>query len=646
MKLVKMKIERLRAIELAEIEFNDYNCIVGANGAGKSTILCALNVFFRATENTGTDLTRLDQEDYFKLDTSRPIKITVTFGELSAEAKEDFKAYVRNNELTITASAEFNPETSKAEVKQYGQRLGMRQFAVYFEKAKRGTQVNELRMIYSSLKGIYPDLETATTKDRMAEALNAFEGAHPELCELIPSEDEFYGFSRGKDRLSKYIQWVYVPAVKDAASEQIESKNTALGQLLARAVTSRGSLFEKITTLREHVRQSYQSILSEHQPLLESVTASLQQKIAEWAHPGVRLEVRWQVNSSKSVKIDDPLAHILAGEGEFLGELARLGHGLQRSYILALLQELASSDDKTAPKLILGCEEPELYQHPPQARHLADVLRRLSESNAQILITTHSPYFVTGDSFESIRLMRRDRQHGNAKVFSASYGAVADIYSKGTGENLPKPEAMTAKIHQALQPALAEMFFSPKVVLVEGLEDVAYIISWLHLSGRWEDCRRLGISIIAANGKSEMLRPISIAKALDIPVFILFDSDSNETHPTKREKHRKDNTAILRLCGQQKIDPFPDSDYWGFNCVAWKTNMTETVQNEFTPEEWLQIKQRAEAMHGHAGGLGKNSLFIGSCLGQIWSSGKRPRCLEELATKIIEFGGISTAHAQ
>jgi len=49
-----------------------------------------------------------------------------------------------------------------------------------------------------------------------------------------------------------------------------------------------------------------------------------------------------------------------------------MGHGLQRSYLLALLQELAGSEAPNAPTLILGCEEPELYQHPPQARHLAD----------------------------------------------------------------------------------------------------------------------------------------------------------------------------------------------------------------------------------------------------------------------------------
>jgi hypothetical protein len=64
----------------------------------------------------------------------------------------------------------------------------------------------------------------------------------PEQCVPIESEDQFYGVSRGKNKLDKYIQWVFIPAVKDAASEQLEARNTALGRLLERTVRSKVSL--------------------------------------------------------------------------------------------------------------------------------------------------------------------------------------------------------------------------------------------------------------------------------------------------------------------------------------------------------------------------------------------------------------------
>ena len=86
-------------------------------------------------------------------------------------------------------------------------------------------------------------------------------------------------------------------------------------------------------------------------------------------HPDARLRLQWKQDPDRSVRVEEPWAHILAGEGDFEGELARFGHGLQRSYLLALLQELAGASNESGPTLILACEEPELYQHPPQARH-------------------------------------------------------------------------------------------------------------------------------------------------------------------------------------------------------------------------------------------------------------------------------------
>jgi len=43
--------------------------------------------------------------------------------------------------------------------------------------------------------------------------------------------------------------------------------------------------------------------------------------------------------------------------------------------MLALLQELSTFDSDNVPRLIMGIEEPVLFQHPPQARYLAEVGR-------------------------------------------------------------------------------------------------------------------------------------------------------------------------------------------------------------------------------------------------------------------------------
>ena len=89
----------------------------------------------------------------------------------------------------------------------------------------------ELRALYNGLRETYTDLPAPGTKEAMATALREFEAARPDECVLIPSEDQFYGFSKGVNRLARHVQWVYVPAVKDATTEQVEARNSALGKL-------------------------------------------------------------------------------------------------------------------------------------------------------------------------------------------------------------------------------------------------------------------------------------------------------------------------------------------------------------------------------------------------------------------------------
>jgi predicted ATP-dependent endonuclease of OLD family len=144
----------------------------------------------------------------------------------------------------------------------------------------------------------------------------------------------------------------------------------------------------------------------------------------------------------------------------------------------------AGSDMSEAPRLLLGIEEPELYQHPPQAQHLADVLARLSEGNAQVFACTHSPYFVSGKGFEDVRLVRISSPSDGAVISALKFAELSAYLSRVIGEaRFKKPEGIRAKLQQVLQPALREMFFAPRIVLVEGIEDVAYITCALNYLG-------------------------------------------------------------------------------------------------------------------------------------------------------------------
>lgn len=634
MKIKKIRIENFRSFCDQEFELNRYSCFVGPNGAGKSTVLCALNVFFEE-QDTSTNTSKLCDEDYFARQTGRPIRITVTFDDLSDTAKNELKDYVRQNELVVTAEATFNAEHGIGQVSHFGQRLGMATFRPFFEAMKAGASAAKITELYDGLRATYTDLTNARSKDDKADALREYEATHEDQCVLIPSADNFYGInSTGK--LSAFVQWVYVPAVKDAIQEGQEAKNTAFGKLIARTVRSRTSFDEEINSLKQEILTKYKEILENNRAGLDAISESLQKRLKSWAHPNVRIGMEWLSDPTKAVQVAQPVAGIKTGDGEFIGGLARMGHGLQRSYLLALLQELASSDAVDAPTLILGCEEPELYQHPPQARHLADVFAKLAQGNNQILITTHSPLFVSGEGFENVRLVRSSVKNTGSLVSALTFDTLCSKIRAARGEDPTRElQGLIAKIHQALRPHITEMFFARLPILVEGLEDASYITTHLHLSGQWTEFRRLGCHIVPVNNKNNLIQPLAIAKELNISVFVVFDADGDTVKPEHRIKHEHDNKALIHLLGCGAA-PFPAANIVAADHAIWHENLTRAVEADFGAD-CSKYKEAARTHYAHEGGVEKHDLFIADFLSAAHEDGKTSTTLNRLCAAILKY---------
>jgi len=638
MKLTKLRLENFRCFRDQTIAFDDYTCLVGPGGGGKSTILTALRVFFRDTRDSPLDLLTLQEEDFHKKDTSKPVVITVTFSDLEPEAQEDFRHYFRQGQLVISAVANWNGQLRSAEVKQKGQRMVMAAFAEFFKAEGDGASVADLRNIYSRIRESQPALPSAATKPAMTDALSGFETSHPELCELQAGDDQFYGFTKGSNRLRKYIEWVFVPAVKDASTEQLEAKKSALGLLLERTVRSKMSFSEPLEKLRAQVESRYEEILLENQEALDALSRSLSTRLQEWAHPDASLTLAWRNDPAKYISIMEPLAEVVAGEGRFQGALARLGDGFQRSFLLTLLQELSGCGETGNPRLLLACDEPELYQHPPQARHLSSVLQKLSRTNTQVVISTHSPYFISGRGFEDVRVVRQELAEDQPCIRSLGFQELSERIAGAYGEARALSRGMEFKVEQALQPGLNEMFFSPVLILVEGLEDLAYVSTYLTLTERMEEFRRLGCHIVPTNGKGSMIQALAIAKSLQIPTFVVFDADG---HDVNRQQRERENLALLRLCSIEMPNPFPTVIFERPDLVVWPTEIGDVIEGDFGKVEWERhesaVRQKQRVTVTDVPRLDKNMLFIGHVLTEAYEAGKRSKVLDALCNRIIFF---------
>lgn len=469
----------------------------------------------------------------------------------------------------------------------------------------------------------------------MVEALQDFETKTPSSCILIPSEDQFYGATKGANRLAPHLQWVFVPAVKDITEESQESKTSGLGQLLARTVRSKVDFSQKVKNLRDVLRSNYQSMLDAEQSVLDGLSGSIEMKLKDWAHPGVTAKVLWTQDGDRSIKVDEPWAFIRIGERGFEGELARFGHGMQRSFMLTLLQELATAAGKNAPTLILAIEEPELYQHPPQARYLAELLHDLASDNSQIIVCSHSPLFIPGDDFETVRVVRDSGTPSRSSVSQLSYSDLANTLHTA-GQSLLKEKGMLAKLYPSLNPGVNEMFFCRVLILVEGIEDVAHLSSYLSLLGLLPTFRKCGCHIVPVGGKSEIVKPLAMAKQLDIPVFVICDADTDTQKPEHIAKHKQDNKAILSLMGYDAESEWPADDIWKNDFVMWKHNLTKLIESEIGAN-WEGHVNTAALHYGQPGGLKKNPLAISRASQAAWSSGDKSPSLEKLAGDLVSY---------
>jgi len=640
MKLTELKIENFRSFKDKTIRFDDYTCFVGANSSGKSNILTALNIFFQNDTPAVTNKTVLNEEDFHHKNIKEPIKITLTFENLSEEAQKEFQLYYRQGKLIIFVQADWNNDANNASVKHYGSRLVMDEFSEYFAADKQGARVAELRDIYTNIQKKFPDLPDISTKPGMHDALREYEENHADRCRFKDEPNQFFGFTRGEYKLENYIQWIYVPAVKDASSEQEEGSKTALGKLLERTVRTKLDFTEEIKSLKAKAVEEYTGILAKHKNFLNGIGLSIQKRLQEWITSRVSLDLNWYYDDKKSVSIQSPIARAEIGDGDFIGEIQRAGHGLQRGYLLALLQELAGSDETKVPRLLLAIEEPELYQHPPQAQHFADILEELSrpERNSQIIITTHSPYFVRINSFEQVRIMRKSTsQYCYSDVFSTTWGKVEGRLKEALGEQPRRPNDLMAVVNQTMYPTQKELFFSNIPILVEGPEDIAYIATQFQLNKIWNRFRTLGCHLIPAGNKCEIARYIAIAQELGISFFVVVDGDADLTKSDDIKKNVKDNSCLLKLLSYDKYNPTPEKTIWEENFIMWDTEIGSIVRNDVGEENWQKAENEVRNKYGLVEAKQKNQILISAILEKLQEQGLQSANLIKLSANILKY---------
>lgn len=282
---------------------------------------------------------------------------------------------------------------------------------------------------------------------------------------------------------------------------------------------------------------------------LVSIGAGITKRIEAY-FPGAAIKLKDEVAPARPPQIS--VQALVSDRGGHPIEADLQGHGLQRALVIALLHELAetaqrdaNAEGAEARSLLLAIEEPELYQHPLQARNLAASLETLAlqttDRSIQVAYSTHSPYFTRPALFRDLRLCRRDEKGGTTCVAAdpgAITKAIADAGYKG---------AIADSVEAALAASLREAIFAGAVLLCEGPTDTALLDGVASLQGGLD---RDGVAIAECSTKSAMVIAIGILSQLAIPYFAFFDADAQ----AKKTEQAELNKRLLSLCGAEPED--------------------------------------------------------------------------------------------
>jgi predicted ATP-dependent endonuclease of OLD family len=626
MKLESACLTNFRCYRNEPIHFAPYTAILGPNNSGKSTIFKAIDLFFRTTQKSSPIVLSDFSEP------GKELRIALTFSDLPKKAIEEFAHYYRHEKLEFFIRAKTS-DSGNVTASVHGQRLGIKAFGGFFEAGG----ANEKKAFYGKLRESFSDLPDIPQRNSVAvfeSALQEFEKLHADRHEVIESEDLAFGAAGVAAKLRKYVDWVYIPAVKDAADEDEEAKNTAFGTLINRIIRARVKVDEKIAAIQAVAHDQIKTLVDDYKDEISKLERVLDTEFRKITSTDAHVHLDWTEIGPNSVSLNPPLVRSILSDDTFKGDISNFGHGLQRNYLMTLVHLNSKFAIEDQPSIILACEEPELYQHPPQARYLHTALQKISETD-QVLVTTHSPYFVSARTFEKIRVVRKS-PHDLSKVNFWTVDEHRKLIAKAKGEEAIGEEAALAKLDLFIQPELNESFFCGKLILVEGLEDRAVLITALEHSNLFNEFVRYGGHVVGVNGKGNLINMIAMARGFGTPHFVMFDADKN-CDVGQVQANKKQNLTLVSLLDLSKDEcVWPEHDMITDRAVIWKDNIQRAIAQQYSG--WFDdVKGVCSQWGWEYKRLDKNPAVIAHALENALRSGVSITCLDELVAKVMQF---------
>lgn len=515
MKLSDVKIHNFRGILDQQISVKSYCLLVGANNAGKSSIIDCIRAFY-------------EKDGYkFKKENDFPFIATA-----DQESWIELGFMVTDEEHASLADIYKGPEKV----------LRVRKYFQTTAKTDDGKPAAGFMFGYRS------------------------DGAL--------SGEPFYGAKNVQS--GKFGDLVYIPAISKVDEHAKLSGPSALRDLLTDImsdVVEAGRAYSEFSTSVQKFSESIRDEKTADDRSLSGFEGELNTLLKPWES---EFKLKFPPPSAAEI-IKSMLGWDLFDQ--FHGKAQGIdyyGSGFQRHFIYSLIQlgsryvgkkGTKKTKDFTPSMNLVLFEEPEAFLHPPQQEVLARSLMTVaSAEHWQVVCATHSPHFVSKNAADIPAIVRLKRASGKIEAYQiddASWDEIVDAnlainaiakkypkMAKRLHDDDAKPEMEAVKHFLWLNPDRSSLFFANHVLLVEGPTEVAFI-NRLVGDGkiRNADC---GLYVLDCIGKYNIHRFMNLLGHLGVPHAVIHDDDYNkDEHGEINQLIEESKHTTLTVCVKQ-----------------------------------------------------------------------------------------------
>lgn len=495
--LKKAVISNFRSISgTVEVDFNHFNCIVGQNDAGKSTILKALEAFLnepsldKAEHNVNATEDSISVELHFD-----PQNFSFSLGEQIDTTFEAEEIVNENGLLVIKKVWNVTASVGKPKMsivrKQYE---GGNDFLLKTEK-QLISQCKEKEI--PTTKGNGEEFNNVEKRQKLRAHNDSTHVAFEYAYEDMPTS----GTSKAK---------MIADAIKQALPAfQYFKADTSLSDTDAAIQKYFKKMAFDLIKTEIDTDEIETQVRDQLQEALAKITSKINEVVKSTDTVRANVDFDWNKLISTSFVSDNTGTDL---------PLSSRGDGFRRITMMSYFEYLAETERKDEnQQIIFGFEEPETFLHPSAQEDLFEKLVGLTENGYQVVLSTHSSTIVGNSQKEHLIHISRPDNVYSIEQTEVNYKAIAqDLGIKP--DNTFTPLFSTAR----------------GLLLVEGVSDV---IALNHNSLAYKEAdavsntfEELGILIVPLGscGAVKHWVNLELFTKLEKPFHIFLDSDKEE----------------------------------------------------------------------------------------------------------------------